>query len=112
MERKVVVLSPSEWENRIELGKAMELAYRHSHFAVRKESTLQAILYSLSYSLVNDRKDKDELLAKIEDAVRIGNDMLSEIRKSQEYIGNISSMIGYKVNQEIYGDKSDSEEVK
>lgn len=56
MDAKVIVLTPSEWDNRIELGQAMQNAYNHTHYAVSKESTLQSVLFRLKHDLECEEK--------------------------------------------------------
>lgn len=101
MDRKVIVLTPSEWDNRIGLGQAMQNAYNHTHYAVSKESTLQSILFRLKHELVSGEKSRDDLVSVIDSAIHISREITSEVRISQDYIGNISTMIGYKVNEEL-----------
>lgn len=101
LDRKVIVLTPSEWENRIELGEAMQHGYNHTHYAVTKLAIIEALLYRFELGIDNEKLCKEELLSMVEKIKGITKNTEKEIRLAQRYVGNVAQLIGYKVNQEI-----------
>jgi hypothetical protein len=99
MDRTVIVLTPSEWENKVELGKGLDTAYQHLHYAATREAIVNAMLHGLKRDLEHNRP-KEEMLEEIEAALTSASDITREVREAQRIINSVATVISYKLKTE------------
>lgn len=91
MDRKVIVLTPNEWEQRISLNESVQKSHDYNHFALSKSSSLQALLHNI-VSDVNENK-LDNVILELEQAIWLSSRVDEEIRMSQEIMGGIKVVL-------------------
>lgn len=106
MDRKVIVLSPSEWDNRISLGDSMQKAYNHSHYAVTSLANLGALTFALNKQVGRDNVDKEKVLELVSTLDKRIDEIVQEIRMNQRYVGEVATMINYKIKEAMDEDDS------
>lgn len=98
MDRKVIVLTPYEWENRTTLADAAQRSYQANHIIKDK----QCVIQSLTWHVLNNIKNGN--IEGVEQNLLDIDNMCKEIYKlscqSQAYIGEVGTVIGYKIIRE------------
>jgi hypothetical protein len=100
MDRTVIVLTPTEWEDRKPLAKCLSDAYQELHYTKSSDSLLDALMLSLSFNQKQENMTKEELIDAINELQRIRKDIISHVNKAQTIIGAISTVIDYKERTE------------
>lgn len=95
MDRTVIVLTPSEWENRKPLSKCLSDAYQELHYAKSYDCIIDAALHVLH--IQEHTKESLEALAK--ELISVRKDMMEHISKAQSIVNAVSTVIDYKERQ-------------
>lgn len=96
MDRKVIVLSPSEWENKQTLGHSLDQAYNQLHFAVTRESTINSCVHGLKRKVAKGEEITQDDLDRV---LEYSRDIVTHIRQSQSIVGGVATVINHKIKE-------------
>lgn len=99
MDRKVIVLTPFEWESKIELGEALTYAGNFNHYALNDGLSVESFLLRIQTGL-DVGTDKEVLKAITEQALEVIHNQRGQIRRSQEYVQNVALVIDHGLKSE------------
>jgi hypothetical protein len=95
MDRRVIVLTPSEWEDRKPLSKCLSDAYQELHYA----KTFDAVIDAKLIDLCREDKSKEDLELIVDEIKEMRKGMMKHIHASQAIVGSVSTVIDYKERQ-------------
>jgi hypothetical protein len=95
MDRKIIVLTPSEWDNRVQLFEFAQKSHDHNHF--NKDAQLG--IKSITWLAVNHIKNGeiDEALKELEKIPEICERIYKDSCRAQDGIGDLAALIKYKL---------------
>lgn len=93
MDRKIIVLTPSEWENRVKLGECAQKSFYHNHF----NKDAQLIIKSLVWNALDDIKKGNiqESVSELEKVAGMCERIYTDSCRAQDGISELARLIEY-----------------